>query len=265
MPCHHFHRAGVRHLLRFGAALAMTVIAATVYAQEPRLRLMLTGTIDDGGGSQCVAESTPSAAALAHATLVITERDVVAWNPVGARWQLDPARFSETGSGNPLSGHCFVLSIDGKPVSNGLVLSVNTSQLTGYPTLNVITEGEALTLQLTSGNHHHISLLHAAQLEDVFGNPANLAQQLGRIQGYDYDGAGRRWSEAVRQLIERKAIRPGMPVGEVLMLLGPPSSTTVTEQGTSYQWYFNTPMHVNPLFMLQTQSETVSAYRFDRR
>lgn len=252
----------LRGMLRLGVTAALAAVTSMTYAQAPRLTLRLTVPISDGSGSECVAApAVPSAGA----ALVITELDVVEWNPVGARWKLDPARFSETKNGAGLTDHCFVLSIDGKLVSAGVALSVNTSQLTGYPTLNVIGKDDALTLQLTSGNHHNISLLHAGQLEDVFGNPANLSQQLQRIKGYDYAGASQRWSEAVRALIDRNAIRAGMPVNEAIALLGAPTSTSVTEGGKSYRWYFNTPMHVNPLFMMQTRGDIVSAYGFDRR
>jgi hypothetical protein len=260
-----FRRGGVRVLLCAGVAIVLAAAASTACAQTSRLTLMLTTAINDGSGNQCVLAPDTPAAVSADAALVITERDVVEWNPVGARWKLDPARFSETGAGDKLTDHCFVLSIDGKRVSTGVALSANTAQLTGYPTLNVIAGDGALTLQLTSGNHHHISLLHAAQLEDVFGNPTNLTRQLAQIKGYDYDGASRRWSEAVRLLIVRKAIRAGMSISDATMLLGAPTSTAVTEQGKSYSWYFNTPMHVNPLFMIQTRGDIVSAYGFDRR
>lgn len=254
----------MRHLASFLLALSvpLTAAAVTPMTPAPRLTLALTTPLGATDGSQCLSAAAP--ANDASGTTTVTERNVIHWNPVGARWTLDPARFPEADDGK-LTERCFVLSVDGKVVSSGVSLSVNTSRLTGYPTLNVIPRDGVLTLQLTSGNHRNIGLLHAALLEDVFGNPTHLAQQLQKIRNGDYIGAGDRWAAAIRALIARKAIRPGTPVEEALALLGPPNSKQAIAGGQMMVWYFDTPAHVNPTFIVYTEGEFVSSYRLDRR
>lgn len=135
-------------------------------ASRPRLMLAITESFGTSDGSQCELNQGSTKQ---QASLTLTENDVAAWEPYGARWMLDPTRYNESNMMGRLSGHCFVLSIDGKVVSSGVVLWVYTGQLTGYDTLNVIPKDGTLTLQLTRGNHRNISLLHAQALGEILG------------------------------------------------------------------------------------------------
>jgi len=136
-------------------------------AGRPRLTLSITESFGTSDGSQCnLNAASPTQQQI---SLALTENDVAAWEPYGARWMLDPTRYNESNMMGRLSGHCFVLSIDDKVVSSGVVLWVYTGQLTGYDTLNVIPKDGTLTLQLTRGNHRNISLLHAQALGEILG------------------------------------------------------------------------------------------------
>ena len=61
------------------------------------------------------------------------------------------------------------------------------------------------------------------------------------------------------------SIRPGTPVEEALALLGPPNTKQAIAGGQMMVWYFDTPAHVNPTFIVYTEGEFVSSYRLDRR
>lgn len=147
--------------------LCLLLAPGLAAAQTPRLVLSITQPIGASDGSQCLREDIP---AIPQASLTFTENDVTGWSPGDARWTLDPARFSESATGHEMSGHCFVLTIDGQAVSRGLALWVYTARLTGYPTLNIIPKDGVLILQLTSGNHRGIRLLHAQELDAILGS-----------------------------------------------------------------------------------------------
>lgn len=147
--------------------LCLLLSPATASAQTPRLVLSITESIGVSDGSQCVREDLPAAP---PASLTFTENDVTAWSRTDGRWTLDPARFSESGVGHEMSAHCFILALDGKTVSRGLALWTYSARLTGYPTLNIIPKDGTLFLQLTSGNHRNIRLLHAQELDAILGS-----------------------------------------------------------------------------------------------
>lgn len=162
----HGNQAGLKRMLGT-LCLSVLLAPATASAQTPRLMLSITESIGASNGSQCVAEDLSPAP---PAGMTLTENDVTAWNPADGRWTLDPARFSESGAGNEISDHCFVLALDGRIVSSGLALWAYSARLTGYPTLNIIPKDGALILQLTSGNHRNIRLLHAQELDSILSN-----------------------------------------------------------------------------------------------
>jgi len=61
-----------------------------------------------------------------------------------------------------------VLAVDSKLISSGVVLSSHSSRLTGFPTLSVDSQNNALNLQLTSINHgSHSRLIHVETLNAV--------------------------------------------------------------------------------------------------
>ena len=160
----HGNQAGLKRMLGT-LCLCFLLAPAAAPAQTPRLVLSITESIGATNGSQCV-EDLPSTTPVG---MTLTENDVTAWSRDDGRWTLDPARFSESGAGNGISDHCFVLALDGRIVSRGLALWSYSARLTGYPTLNVIPKGGALTLQLTSGNHRNIHLLHTQELDAILG------------------------------------------------------------------------------------------------
>ncbi|WP_093217722.1 MULTISPECIES: hypothetical protein [unclassified Variovorax] len=83
----------------------------------------------------------------------------------------------------------------------------------------------------------------------------------------DYGGAGRRWAAAVQALLDRRALQAGQPVAEVVCLLGPPSREEGGANASQrvYHWYFDTPMHVNPILSMSADGDQVLGFRMDRR
>ncbi|WP_157725169.1 hypothetical protein [Vogesella sp. LIG4] len=150
------------------AGLLAAVLAAPVSAS--RLTLAIGSEPlgqSDGGQCEQADGNMPTA-------LVLTESDVERWDAQTAMWQLDAQRFPAA-EGGRLSERCFVLSLDGKLLGRGVVLPVDTPRLTGYQTLNLVPRGQALWLQLTSGNHHNIHLLYVRELDAVLGTAARPA------------------------------------------------------------------------------------------
>lgn len=150
------------------AGLLAAVLAAPACAS--RLTLVIGSEplgMSDGGQCEQADDKLP-------AVVVLTESDVERWDAQTAMWQLDSHRYPAADSGR-LAERCFVLSLDGKLLSRGVVLPVDTPRLTGYQTLNLVPRGQALWLQLTAGNHHNIHLLYARELDAVLGTPTGPA------------------------------------------------------------------------------------------
>lgn len=261
----------------FFASLAFCAAAAA--ADIPRLALWITAPIGTSNGVQChLPEASANTQNLPEIQPTLTDHDITEWNPDNARWILNPALFTLQDIVQKLQDHCFVLAIDGKVISSGVVLSSHSARLTGFPTLSVYSQNNALYLQLTSGNHgSHSRLIHVDALNAVLGQRANLEHQLRRVAAVTSDAQhtqgellqiGKEWTTAVQQLIDQKKIRQGAPIVEVIKHLGPPTYVATSEGSNryaSYHWYFNTPRHVNPVFTVQTEDEIVRSYSFGRR
>jgi hypothetical protein len=266
-------------LLLAGLALSGACATTTAFAADgPRLALWITEPIGATSGSQCDLARIPLPGVpfpLPETPPTLTERDVNAWDSTTARWTLNPARFAASDAGQKLEDHCFVLALDGKPASSGIVLSSHSARLTGLPTITAIRKDNTLVLELLSSYHgSSMRHLHVEALDSVLGQPANLERQLERIgatgtpMANDLQGLGNAWIAAVRSLVERNEIRQGMPVAEVIKRLGAPSRVTATADGqrtTHYLWYFATPLHVNPAFDVYAEDEIVRSHSFGRR
>lgn len=162
----------MKHLLSFLGGLVLAASAAA--ADTARLAVWITDPVGTTSGIQCDLEASPASAGALRATPLLdtpptlTERDVIAWNKSNGRWMLDPARFAGIESAQRLQDHCFLLAIDGKLVSSGIVLSEYSARLTGFPTLIVVNRDDKLMLELLSSNHGaRIRLLHAEALDAV--------------------------------------------------------------------------------------------------
>ncbi len=144
-------------------------VSFTAQAQSPRLAVVIGEQFRDSGSScsvkrlQDTGSSTPAGATL------IDESDVVAWDARYGRFTLDPSRYPASAL-ESLEKRCFVLLVDGGFVGDGVTLSVKTSMLTGFNTLNLIPEGDKLTIQFTNGNHGaHLRLLWPEALRTALG------------------------------------------------------------------------------------------------
>jgi hypothetical protein len=111
----------------------------------------------------------------------LTEQDIAAWDAHSARWTLKPSRFAAPAAAHNLQDHCFVLAIDGKLVSSGAVLSSYSARLITFPTLSVLTQSNAVSLQLNSGHRGTRSQpIHVAALDAVLARlPASLQSPTG--------------------------------------------------------------------------------------
>ncbi|HVL10574.1 MAG TPA: hypothetical protein VM512_15650 [Burkholderiaceae bacterium] len=255
------------HLLKLAVA-GLVWMTGSALAQAPQMVLSLGPHTKAPDGAACEAVMAQQDAV----TQRLTEADVIGWHAEHGRMTLDPARFPVEASSPGLMDRCFALVIDGKTIDTGLALSVNTSVLTGYTTLNVITRNGVVELQLTSSNHgRHMRLVHRDALNAVLAQPANLARWRARAKDAgqyagQYAVMGEAWSNAVRRLIDQKAIQSGMPFDDVVAQLGEPTRSAPGENGVMrYQWYFDTPMHVNPMFTLAAEQGKVTGYRLERR
>ena len=156
------------------ATFSLLISCAMQSATAQRLKLYIQQPIAYTDGSQCALPLTQAAAAIAQPSasdLLLTEHDVVAWNPTRAIWSLMPERVSDRWL---LVDHCFTLSIDDKVVVSGIVLSAETARLTGLPTLNVLTRSNSdkpLDIQLTSGNHGAMTRLIFVDTLDAIIRP----------------------------------------------------------------------------------------------
>ena len=151
--------------------LAGLVFSAVATAATPaRLGLWVTDSIGATSGIQCnVEESLASTQSLLATQPTLTERDVSAWDAASAQWALSIDRFSSLDEMRKLEDRCFVLAIDGKFVTSGVILSSYSARMIRFSTLSVIRKDKALKLQLRSGNHARSDLIHVRTLDAVLG------------------------------------------------------------------------------------------------
>jgi hypothetical protein len=129
----------------------------------PRLSLWITQAI--AGWADVSVCSMQVNAPPNRATL--TERDVVAWDEQIGGWVLDTQRFPDQAAARQLADHCFVLTINGKPISSGVVLWRHSARLVRIPTLLISSANKSIVLQLASGNRNPIELIHVEALAAV--------------------------------------------------------------------------------------------------
>lgn len=126
-----------------------TVAAEILSPFTPRLELWITEPIGATNASQCNLQASPATLPLTQPTL--TEQDIIAWDSSKAFWTLNPVRFSRSNAMQQLQDHCFVLTIDGKLLSSGVVLAAYSARLIRFPTISVHHRNKFLDLQLTGG------------------------------------------------------------------------------------------------------------------
>lgn len=151
------------------AGLIAMAFANAVWAQSPRLTIIVGEVFKDNGDSCDLKLSPDAAVPPPAAAAAVHESDVVAWNARYGRLTLDPSRYPASALAD-LQQRCFSLQVDGRYVGSGVTLSVNTNYLTGFYTLNLIPEGDRLTLQFTNGNHGaHLRAMWLEPLRGVLG------------------------------------------------------------------------------------------------
>lgn len=282
-PCRTVMRGGTRRRRNFVTscllALATTCLGtAALAAPASRLALWITSPVGLTNASECdLTRLAPGAPfALPATPPSLTEDDISDWDPASGRWTLDQTRFPADEMASGLRDHCFVLALDGKPLSSGVILASHSARLIKFPTLSIERHGGTLQLRLLSQHAAPpmAQLLHVEILAEVLDRAANLEWQLRRMKAQanplmvNYNQRSAEWVAAVRQRIGNKAIRPGMPVTNLITHLGPPSRISPQEDTPGiarYSWYFNTPMHVNPIFVVRVENGIVVSYKLSSR
>jgi hypothetical protein len=161
----------------FVLLLSILVCSATAcFAGSPRLALWVTDPIGVKPAEVCSPDSPSARAGGLPATApTVTELDVTAWSRDNGRWTLNPERFARSDAAPKLRDHCFVLAIDGKLVTRGVMLSSHSARLTRFPTISVYEGDHTAYLRLTSGNQGEGSrLIHAEALDAVLGTSGAL-------------------------------------------------------------------------------------------
>lgn len=163
----------LKKLVVMAALLTATGCSATRQADAatPRLALWVTDSIGTVSGDKCILASPPTGEdRLPTIAPTLTEQDVIAWSADNASWTLNPASFASGDARQKLLDHCFVLAVDGRQISSGVILSSYSARLTRYPTIIVNDKNHSLSLQLTSGNRGgQLQLLHVDELDAVLG------------------------------------------------------------------------------------------------
>lgn len=160
----------IRQSIRTAAAALLLSAAGTALADAPRLQLFITAPIGASDAGMCY-QPTPLPARLESppkAGVVLTEQDVVKWERESGRWTIDPARFAGDQAGWKLADHCFVLAIDGRVVTNGVVLWSHSERLIRFPTVSITADDKLLVLQLTSEFGVYKPLLQVGLLSRIF-------------------------------------------------------------------------------------------------
>ncbi len=157
--------AAIKIAVFFLASLAFS----SASADSARLKLWVTDAISTSNAAQChLTQSNAEQTRLPTSQPTLTEHDVRDWNPKKGLWSLNPKRFGGKHAARQLQDRCFVLAIDGKLISSGVVLSVHSARLINFPTIRVNKQHKILTLQLNSGNRNTDQhLIHADLLDAV--------------------------------------------------------------------------------------------------
>lgn len=159
-------------VLLAGLAFSAGVLAA----DAPRLTLWVTDSISTTHITQChIPANSLASVDLPTSLPTLTESDVSAWDPARGLWTLPPARFAAQGR-NKLEDHCFMLAIDGKLISSGVVLSSHSARLTRIPTISVYTRSNRVELQLIAGyDGNQRRLIHGDKLNEVLRDKPRTA------------------------------------------------------------------------------------------
>ena len=234
-------------------------------AKAPQLKLWITDPLGIDPVEKCLPKEQHQSAPLPDVAPTISELDIVAWDTKTALWSIKKEKLTATESMQNLQDHCFILAIDGVLISHGVALSSYSARLTKIPTLNVFYQDDTITLQLNSENRSSKRKpIHVEVIDRVLGSSAHLQKQLARLQENampeQHIALGRAWKNAIERLINASDISQGMSIDLLERKLGKPTQIRQVEDKQIYSWYFNTPMHVNPVFTVIVSHGAVMSY-----
>jgi len=145
--------------------MGLALLSGPALAQ-PRLAIWITPSFAATDAAAC--RLSPAALEQVGGSPTLTEQDVVHWEAKTARMRLDPARFGRADAGK-LADHCFVLALDGKKISSGVVLRSYSARLVRLPALSVIEHEKFLELRLQAEftGVHNPPLLLRDELDEI--------------------------------------------------------------------------------------------------
>ena len=241
------------------AVVALSLATSTAaFAQAERLSLAFTDLMPEDPAA-CMAPGPEPIGA-------ITEDDVGAWLPEDSRWYFNPERADPT-TGAKVLNRCFILTVDGKEITRGIALSCDSPRESIAPTL-IVSQDKVLTFQLKTGNRvPSVSPFLSEEVKRVLGQKTNLRVQIGKATPFSgRTGPGPfSWRSSVETLIAANKITTEMSLASIFALLGQPTLSVDEAGGTGQilRWYFASPMHVNPMFVVLARDGLVKQFTFE--
>lgn len=231
--------------MRFSALLLAAALGACAPAHATPARLSVWATTSPGLGNGEVCRLDPAGLAASGVLATeptLTERDVLAWDRERVTWTLDPISFAGLQSAFGLQDRCFVIAIDGRALTSGIILASHSARLTTLPTLALTYGQDRIKLMLTAGHGGYPPMpAHAEALDGVLRRPANLAQRVELLPPKSAPAEVQRhsdeWAAAVRQLLADKTIIAGMSFQDLIGHLGRPNIVPRGYSGV-YTWRF---------------------------
>jgi len=138
--------------MRCFALLSLLIASGSATAQDHTLALWITEPLGVDSVEKCQSTGQTLPNSLPNTAPIISEKDVIKWDAKMAHWTLKKAKFSQAEAIEKVQDHCFVLALNGKIVSRGVVLSSYSARLTKMPTITTFYHEDALSLQLNAGN-----------------------------------------------------------------------------------------------------------------
>lgn len=155
-----------------GMALANMALAEEAHS-PPRLALWVTEAIGNNSADTCFKpQLSLSGVDLPSSTPTFTERDVDGWNPVTATLTITATVLVRNHSSQKLQNHCYILVVDNKVVSSGVMLASYSARLTKIDTIKVATNHQQVTLQLTAGHDAPAQMPSVSLINDVLRHKA---------------------------------------------------------------------------------------------
>lgn len=153
----------------------------TAFADEtqlqPRLALWATEAIGNNSADTCFKpQLSLSGVGLPSSAPTFTELDVDGWNPVTATLTINASVLARNHSAQKLQNHCYILAVDNKVLSSGVIIASYSARLTKIDTIKVATNHQQVTLQLTAGHDAPAQMPSISLINDVLRHTAIITK-----------------------------------------------------------------------------------------